>query len=50
MTAPTYARSSAAPASPASNGCSPACALPESCTYEQLDEPVNFDLADVLGA
>jgi ATP-dependent DNA ligase len=23
---------------------------PESCTYEQLEEPVNFDLADVLGA
>jgi ATP-dependent DNA ligase len=23
---------------------------PESCTYEQLEEPVKFDLADVLGA
>jgi ATP-dependent DNA ligase len=23
---------------------------PRSCTYEQLDEPVKFDLADVLGA
>ncbi|WP_173081338.1 ATP-dependent DNA ligase [Phytohabitans rumicis] len=23
---------------------------PKSCTYEQLEEPVNFDLADVLGA
>ncbi len=23
---------------------------PSSCTYEQLDEPVKFDLADVLGA
>ena len=23
---------------------------PRSCTYEQLDEPVSFDLADVLGA
>ena len=23
---------------------------PGSCTYEQLDEPVKFDLADVLGA
>jgi ATP-dependent DNA ligase len=23
---------------------------PRSCTYEQLDEPVRFDLADVLGA
>jgi ATP-dependent DNA ligase len=23
---------------------------PESCTYDQLEEPVNFDLADVLGA
>lgn len=23
---------------------------PRSCTYEQLDEPVNFDLADVLSA
>ncbi|MBO0810663.1 MAG: ATP-dependent DNA ligase [Microlunatus sp.] len=22
---------------------------PESCSYEQLDEPVNFDLADILG-
>jgi ATP-dependent DNA ligase len=22
---------------------------PESCTYEQLEEPVSFDLADVLG-
>ncbi|MDQ1484401.1 MAG: hypothetical protein QOJ62_94, partial [Actinomycetota bacterium] len=21
---------------------------PETCTYEQLDRPVNFDLADVL--
>ena len=23
---------------------------PQSCTYEQLEEPVKFDLADVLGA
>jgi ATP-dependent DNA ligase len=23
---------------------------PESCTYEQLDRPVRFDLADVLGS
>ena len=23
---------------------------PRSCTYEQLDEPVSFDLADVLGS
>jgi ATP-dependent DNA ligase len=23
---------------------------PESCTYDQLEEPVKFDLADVLGA
>ena len=23
---------------------------PRSCTYEQLDEPVSFDLTDVLGA
>ena len=22
---------------------------PRSCTYEQLDEPVSYDLADVLG-
>jgi ATP-dependent DNA ligase len=22
---------------------------PESCTYDQLEEPVSFDLADVLG-
>ena len=22
---------------------------PQSCTYEQLEEPVSFDLADVLG-
>jgi bifunctional non-homologous end joining protein LigD len=22
---------------------------PRSCTYEQLEEPVSFDLADVLG-
>ncbi|WP_128380513.1 ATP-dependent DNA ligase [Streptomyces cavernae] len=24
--------------------------VPESCTYAQLEEPVNFDLADILGA
>ena len=23
---------------------------PRSCTYEQLEEPVKFDLADVLGS
>jgi ATP-dependent DNA ligase len=23
---------------------------PRSCTYDQLEEPVNYDLADVLGA
>ena len=23
---------------------------PESCTYAQLEEPVNFDLAEILGA
>jgi ATP-dependent DNA ligase len=22
---------------------------PRSCTYEQLEEPVTFDLADILG-
>jgi len=23
---------------------------PESCTYEQLEEPVSYDLSEVLGA